>query len=67
MVLVLGLPWAAAQPAAKPACDRACLENYIDRYLEAMDADKRRSICSPATAASRRTVSGSRSAAKASG
>jgi hypothetical protein len=39
-VLFFGLPWAAAQPAAKPACDRACLENYIDRYLEAMDADK---------------------------
>ena len=26
----------AQPPVVKPACDRACLENYIDRYLDAM-------------------------------
>ena len=26
----------AQPPAVKPACDRACLENYIDRYMDAM-------------------------------
>ncbi|HSW39729.1 MAG TPA: hypothetical protein VLL97_09585 [Acidobacteriota bacterium] len=30
------LPAAFAQPAPKIACDRACLENYIDRYHDAM-------------------------------
>jgi hypothetical protein len=28
----------AQPPLVKPACDRACLENYIDRYLDAMMA-----------------------------
>ena len=28
----------AQPPAAKPACDRTCLENYIDRYLDAVMA-----------------------------
>jgi hypothetical protein len=31
---------AAAQQATKPACDRACLEKYVDRYLDAMDANR---------------------------
>jgi hypothetical protein len=31
---------AAAQQPPKPACDRACLEGYVDRYLDAMDADR---------------------------
>jgi len=26
----------AQPPAVKPACDRTCLENYIDRYLDAV-------------------------------
>ncbi len=30
------LPAVFAQPAPKIACDRACLENYINRYLDAM-------------------------------
>ena len=30
---------AIAKPAAKSVCDRACLENYVDRYLEAMAAN----------------------------
>ena len=30
------LPMAFAQPAVKAACDRACLENYVDRYMDAM-------------------------------
>ncbi len=34
------LPMAMAQPAVKPACDRACLENYINRYMDAMLAHK---------------------------
>ena len=34
------LPAAFAQPATKVTCDRACLENYIDRYLDAMLAHK---------------------------
>ena len=25
-----------AQDAGRPACDRACLENYVDRYIDAM-------------------------------
>jgi hypothetical protein len=32
------VPAALAQPVVKPACDRACLENYMDRYLDAMIA-----------------------------
>ena len=28
----------AQPPAVKPACDRTCLENFIDRYLDAMQA-----------------------------
>ena len=32
------VPAVLAQPTVKPACDRACLENYIDRYLDAMIA-----------------------------
>jgi hypothetical protein len=39
--LLLG---AATLPAftqdAKPKCDRACLEGYVNRYLDAMDANK---------------------------
>jgi hypothetical protein len=39
--LLLG---AAALPAfaqvAKPTCDRACLEGYVNKYLDAMDANK---------------------------
>lgn len=34
------LPAVLAQPAPKVTCDRACLENYIDRYLDAMLAHK---------------------------
>ncbi|MDM7995911.1 MAG: hypothetical protein QUT30_09545 [Acidobacteriota bacterium] len=34
------LPAVFAQPAPKVTCDRACLENYIDRYLDAMLAHK---------------------------
>jgi hypothetical protein len=34
------LPAAFAQPAPKIECDRACLENYINRYLDAMLAHK---------------------------
>ncbi len=30
------LPAAAAQNTGQSACDRACLENYIDRYMDAM-------------------------------
>jgi hypothetical protein len=33
------LPAAFAQPAATSACDRSCLENYVDRYLDAMMAN----------------------------
>jgi hypothetical protein len=29
----------AMQKAAKGACDRTCLENYVDRYLDAMTAN----------------------------
>ncbi len=29
-----------AQQQTKPACDRACLEGFVDRYLDAMDADR---------------------------
>ncbi len=30
------LPMAFAQETAKVACDRTCLENYVDRYMDAM-------------------------------
>ncbi len=33
------LPRVFTQDAAKPACDRACLENYVDRYIDAMLAN----------------------------
>jgi hypothetical protein len=37
MVVVLSfLPAAFAQQASKGACDRACLENYVDKYMDAM-------------------------------
>jgi hypothetical protein len=38
VVVIIGalLPAAFAQEAAKSTCDRACLENYVDRYLDAM-------------------------------
>ena len=39
-VLLALLPAVFAQPAPKVTCDRACLENYIDRYLDAMLAQK---------------------------
>ncbi len=39
-VLLALLPAVFAQPAAKVTCDRACLENYINRYLDAMLAHK---------------------------
>ena len=35
-VFMVLLTVAFAQAAGKPACDRACLENYIDRYMDAM-------------------------------
>ena len=35
-VLFVLLPTVFAQPATKVTCDRACLENYMDRYLDAM-------------------------------
>jgi hypothetical protein len=38
-VVLLLAPGAFAQNAAAPACDRACLENYVDRYLDAMMAN----------------------------
>jgi len=40
VVLFAFLPAVFAQPALKVTCDRACLENYIDRYLDAMLAHK---------------------------
>jgi hypothetical protein len=33
------LPAAFAQPAPKITCDRACLENYVNRYMDAMLAN----------------------------
>jgi hypothetical protein len=39
LLLAIALP-AAAQQQPRPACDRACLEGYVDRYLDAMDADR---------------------------
>ena len=38
-VVLLMASGAFAQSAVKPACDRACLENYLDRYLDAMMAN----------------------------
>ncbi|MEJ0099263.1 MAG: hypothetical protein WDO12_05755 [Pseudomonadota bacterium] len=39
--LLLGVAFTAtAQQSPKPACDRACLEGFVDRYLDAMDADR---------------------------
>ena len=38
IVMLLAVSAMAQPPAVKPACDRACLENYIDRYLDAMIA-----------------------------
>ncbi len=38
-VILLLASGAFAQSAVKPACDRACLENYLDRYLDAMMAN----------------------------
>jgi len=39
VIILAMLPAAFAQPATKPACDRACLENFVDRYLDAMMAN----------------------------
>ena len=39
VVLVLLVPGAFAQNAGKTPCDRACLENYVNRYLDAMEAN----------------------------
>jgi len=33
-------PMMFAQQASKSACDRACLENYVDRYMDAMLANE---------------------------
>lgn len=38
-VVLFLLPGAFAQEAGKAPCDRACLENYIDRYLDAMETN----------------------------
>ena len=38
-MILLILPGAFAQNAGKAPCDRACLENYLDRYLTAVDAN----------------------------
>jgi hypothetical protein len=38
--LALSLPAFAAEPAPKAACERACLEGYVDRYLDAMQANE---------------------------
>ena len=38
-VIVLLATGAFAQDAVKTTCDRACLENYLNRYLDAMMAD----------------------------
>ncbi len=37
-LFLIALPAAVAQQTGKVACDRACLENYVDRYLDAMIA-----------------------------
>jgi hypothetical protein len=37
--LFLLLPGAFAQNAGEEPCDRTCLENYVDRYLELMEAN----------------------------
>ena len=38
-VVLFLLPGAFAQECANVPCDRACLENYVDRYMAAMDAN----------------------------
>ena len=38
-VLLVLVPGAAAQNTGEAACDRACLENYVDRYMDAMLAN----------------------------
>jgi len=38
-VVLLLASGAFAQSGVKPVCDRACLENYLDRYLDAMMAN----------------------------
>ena len=35
-LLLALLPAAFAQQPAQPTCDRACLQNYVDRYIDAM-------------------------------
>ena len=37
--LLVLVPGAVAQNAGEVACDRACLENYVDRYMDAMLAN----------------------------
>jgi hypothetical protein len=37
--LLLLLPAVFAQDAGNAPCDRTCLENYVDRYLDLMDAN----------------------------
>ena len=39
VVLFLLLPGAFAQDAGKAPCDRACLENYVNHYLDLMEAN----------------------------
>jgi hypothetical protein len=39
LVAAAALP-AAAQQVSKPACDRSCLEGFVNKYLDAMDADR---------------------------
>ena len=38
--IVITSPLVFARDAGKPVCDRACLEKYVDRYMDAMLADK---------------------------
>jgi hypothetical protein len=40
ILFVTLLPGVFVQPAAKSDCDRACLQQYVDRYLDAMLAHK---------------------------
>jgi hypothetical protein len=40
ILFVTLLPGVLVQPAAKSACDRACLEQFADRYVDAMLAHK---------------------------
>jgi hypothetical protein len=39
-LLLGGVVSAAAQQPPRPACDRACLEGYVNKYLDAMDANR---------------------------